>query len=284
MKHEVAMRGMEIVVILTCHNRRQKTEQCIRGLGEGNKGMAFRFVAVDDGSTDGTTRMLENLGEEHYNIEILHGNGELFYSQGMRKGMLHVIETGHKADYVMLVNDDVEFYDGVVPKLVCQSRQKGGAVIVGATSSRSGGLTYGGIKYRPGTIKYEMLGTDSANVPCDTFNGNCVLLPYGVFAALPVMDGFYQHIEGDFDYGLSCSKLGFPIFTSNFYVGVCERNSEKNTWSDISLPRIERLKKKEGPKGMPFKIWFYYLKKNFGLRQALLHSLTPYIKIIFKIR
>ena len=70
------------------------------------------------------------------------------------------------------------------------------------------------------------------------------------------------------------------MYVYDEYVGVCPYIDLKGGWSDTSLSRLERLKKKESIKGAPFKPWFYFLKKNFGWTQALLHGFTPYVRIM----
>ena len=51
-------------------------------------------------------------------------------------------------------------------------------------------------------------------------------------------------------------------------------------WLDNSLSRKERFKKKESIKGAPMKQWFYFLRKNFGLVEAVRGGITPYVRIL----
>ena len=75
-----------VLALFTCFNRREKTRQAVKALVEGNPEVTFSFVVVDDGSSDGTAEMLmtEDFGAQ---IQVLRGDGSLFYSGGMRKGM-----------------------------------------------------------------------------------------------------------------------------------------------------------------------------------------------------
>lgn len=87
---------------------------------------------------------------------------------------------------------------------------------------------------------------------------------------------------GDYDYGLEAKKRGIPIIVSDFFVGICMNNSPDGSWHDINLPRIERLKKKESPKGLPWQEWFYFINKHYNPLSACINSITPYIKILIK--
>lgn len=273
---------MQIHVIFTCHNRAEKTKKCIISLTEGNPSLLFRFIVVNDGSTDGTGEQLALLNGQYHCITEIRGDGSLFYSKGMRKGMDWLNRSGEKSDYVLLVNDDVDFAPGAVEKLIAESRQKKDAIIVGATHDDNGHFSYGGAKYKPGTVDCKVMTCEQSDIPCSTFNANCVLIPWELYAAVEPMDGTYVHSMGDYDYGLSLSRAGAMIYTSSFYVGQCNRNPIKGTWYDTSLPRWERLKKKETPRGLPLGSWLHYLYKNFGLKQAVLHGFTPYLKILLR--
>ncbi|MBQ9437917.1 MAG: glycosyltransferase family 2 protein, partial [Lachnospiraceae bacterium] len=152
-------------------------------------------------------------------------------------------------------------------------------VIVGPVCSHSGEMSYGGIRKKSDFLaKFEMV-QPHASGRIDTFNGNCVLLPLSLLARFGTPDPEYVHSMADFDYGFAFSKAGVPIYQCKGFVGECEDNPVKGSWRDKSLSIKERLRKKENPKGLPAKDWFYFVKKNYGLMPALYHTLTPYIRI-----
>lgn len=263
-----------VTVILTCHNRKDYTERCIRSLSGSSA--AVSYVIVDDGSTDGTAEMLERLNGE-FPIQVVTGNGSLFWSGGMHAGIEYAKEKMPKTQYYLLVNDDVVCAADAVQRTIKSSIEYDNAVVAGVTVGSSGEMTYGGVCYKPRGIEYELAGL---NERCDTFNCNFVLLPQIVFSKIDNFDIHYTHAMADFDYGLQIKKAGFPIITSDRPIGICERNKKGGTWLDTSLGRRERLRLKESPKGLPGKEWYYFLKKNFGLKTAMLRSVTPYVKIL----
>ena len=67
---------MEILVIFTCFNRKEKTLKCINSLRTNNAEYNFTFVVADDGSSDGTYEALVGMP----NIYIIRGCGQWFYS------------------------------------------------------------------------------------------------------------------------------------------------------------------------------------------------------------
>lgn len=270
---------MNILTIFTCYNRRNKTQNCIETITACNPKCAFTFVVADDGSNDGTYEMLCEMQSE-YKIYVVRGSGNWFYSGGMNAGMEYSLRNlSREFNYTLMINDDVEFLCNGVQNMIEQSVVQDNAVIVGAMRDNVGNLSYGAVKYISG-YKYRKLNLSEWKVPADTFNANCVLIPYSAFERVGTMDPFYRHSLGDFDYGLILKRDGNKIFQSKQFVGVCNNNSNKNSWTDSKLGIIERIRKKESIKGAPAKQWFYFLKKNFGVGLAIRGVITPYVRIL----
>ncbi len=273
----------KITVIFTCFNRCEKTISCIKSLNYSNDKSEINFIAVDDNSSDATSEEIGKLSGQGVMITLIKGTGSLYYSGGMRLGISYALENTD-SDYYLIINDDVEFKDGIIDAMAeyHKSLYKEGktGVLVGCTSDKEGKLSYGAIRYKNG-IKYDQIGIDDRK-NCDTFNANCVLIPHDIFKSVPNIDEKYIHSLGDFDYGFSISKRGFLIKTYDKYVGICIDNPMQGGWYDKSLGIRERIRAKENVKGAPFGPWFHYLNKNFGLTAAILHSFTPYLRIILR--
>lgn len=270
---------MKVLTIFTCYNRKKKTQKCIETITSGNLKCTFAFVIADDGSDDGTFEMLNKI-KSTYDIHIVQGSGNWFYSGGMNAGMDYALKNlSHDYDYMLMINDDVEFLHNGVQNMIEQSIAQDDAVIVGAMRDNAGNLSYGAVKYIYG-YKYRKINLSEWKVAADTFNANCVLIPYSAFERIGAIDPFYRHSLGDFDYGLALKRDGNKIFQSKQFVGVCNNNSNKNSWTDSSLGIIERLRKKESIKGAPAKQWFYFLKKNFGVSLAIRGTIAPFLRIL----
>lgn len=263
---------MRILAIFTCYNRKELTERSMKLLGE-NKDVVFDYVVVNDGSTDGTAEML---AAQPYQVDVLNGDGGLFWNRGMYMAIEHAKKKYPDYEYYMLMNDDTKFVPGVFDEMLPQFRKD--TVLIGAIRGENGELSYGGIKYVKG-IKYKKYGPEAQDVHFDTFNANCAIIPHDIFMQVGI-DPYYQHSIGDFDYGLQISKKGYDIRIYKEYVGECNDTNLAKTWQDETLPRIERIRLKESRKGLPFGDWFHFLRKNFGLGTAIVRSITPYVRII----
>lgn len=269
---------IKILGVFTCYNRKEKTKQCLESLIKDNPEIGFSFIAVDDSSRDGTLEMLL----QYPNVQVIHGNGNCFYSGGMRLGIEAAKQCCDTYDWVMLFNDDVEFFSKIIEKMVKYVPERK-EILVGATCDEKGNLSYGGVlqtsKFRP---SFQIVMSRKERVYCDTFNANCVLIPTEVFKFLPNIDEVYTHSFGDFDYGLVAHRLGISILVTDFFVGICCDNPLNGTWRDVMLSRRERLKKKESPKGLPRREWFHFVKKHYGILSAWWSNITPYIKILIQ--
>ena len=263
---------MKILAIFTCFNRRELTERSMQTLAK-NEQVQFDYMVVDDNSTDGTREMLQN---SPYEVDLVVGDGSLFWNGGMHKAIEYVKEHHPDYEYYMLMNDDTKFVEGIFDEMLPELKKD--TVMVGAICNEEGNLSYGGIKYIKG-IKYKKYGPERTDVSCDTFNANCVIIPHDIFMQVGI-DPFYQHSIGDFDYGLQISKKGYDIRIYSKYVGECNDTDLSLTWQNESLPKWERIKLKESRKGLPFKDWFHFLHKNFGLWTAIVRSITPYVRIL----
>ena len=267
-----------ILGLATCFNRKEKTVNAINALIKGNPSISFDFIIVDDGSTDGTSEALSDFN----NVTVIHGDGNLFYSGGMRKAISAAKTTDKHYDYCLMFNDDVRFYDHCIEYL---ADKRDDVVWVGPTCDEKSEHIYSGINRKSKFVpKYiHVMAETEDGIECETLNGNCVLIPWHIFMEVDNFPDIYRHSFGDYDYGFAITRKGYKIMVPKQFVGVCNDDTKKeNSWKDTSLSIKERIKKKESIKGLPFKEYFYYLHHNFNLGTAIVYSLTPYIKIICK--
>ena len=271
-----------VTVILTCFNRKEKTITCLKTLTELNPNIQFKFIIVDDASTDGTVEAINKLGLK---TKIIRGTGNLYWCGGMRVGIAHYLKSNPKdQDYCLLVNDDVQFKDRSIETMFDRLANRSDVVIVGATCDDRGNFTYG-LKCKEKWYKKNItkrIEPSEEEIVGETCNANCLLIPNAILKKVGNMDKAYTHSLGDYDLGFAMTRQGYKLVSSIDYVGVCNSNLIKGTWVDTSLSRKERLKKKESPKGSPAKEWWHFLVKNFGILSALKYSVIPYIKIMMK--
>ncbi|MDD3370052.1 MAG: glycosyltransferase family 2 protein [Lachnospiraceae bacterium] len=278
------MNTSKVFVVMTCFNRKEYTTKCIKTMAEGNPAIHFSFVVVDDASTDGTAEALFEMKQDiQLDIKVIRGNGNLFWNGGMHQGLEYVLNSQEEYDYCMLVNDDVVFTDHALERLIARQQSNPGSVVVGATQDGNDVMSYGGVKcLSKHRAKFSLMEPSAEIRECDTFNGNCVLIARDLLQQIGNVDPHYIHSMSDYDYGMHIRRIGIPIINSEDFVGICRDNDVDGSWRDPKIPRWDRVKRKESPKGLPFKDWFYFIYKNYGVLNAVYHSATPYLRILLK--
>ena len=259
-----------IAALLTCHNRREKTLGCLEALYANvlPEEVTLHVILVDDGSTDGTETAVR---ERFSDVYLIKGDGNLYWNGGMRLAFESAIHQGF--DYYLWLNDDTVLYKNTLGTLLetamtVMSQKERAAIIVGTTQAhQTGGATYGGLtrtsRWHP--FKYHLVSVTNAPVPCDTMNGNCVLIPDEIVKKIGNLDAAFIHTIGDIDYGLRARKAGFRIFIMPGYAGQCDRDSIANSLADKNLNLRERYKKLLGKKGLPLKSWYVFTKRHAGI-------------------
>jgi GT2 family glycosyltransferase len=273
-----------VAALLTSHNRRQVTTACLAALYSQKRldSVDLDVFLVDDASTDGTS---SEVAVEFPEVELIRGTGHLFWTGGMH--LAWSIALLREYDYYLWVNDDVSLAEDAVMRLLSTANEledEGHVSIVVASfrSAATGLHTYGGVNRRRGwhRLRFEPVIPDSDHpLPCETFNGNLVLVPRQAATAVGLLDVRFRHLMGDYDYGLRASRLDIRNFIAPGYFGYCERNGRAGTWMDTSLRPLERWRLTFGPKGRPLRQWLLFARRHGGVTWPL-PFLIPYAKVL----
>ena len=277
---------------MACHNRRDQTARSLRALFDQDLPKHVRFTAylADDGSTDGTA---EAVAREFPSVNLLMGDGTLYWNGAMRLAMDAARDRGY--DFFTWLNDDTVLVPNALAVMfdtyyrhqeACHGlkgrRQE--SIIVGSTKDPvTGGITYGGVVrsswWHP--VKFQQVPPSDKALPCDTMNGNFVLIPGRVVQAVGGLDPAFRHWAGDFDYGFRARRLGCAIWIAPGYLADCVRNRPDRSWDDGGLPFRERWRRALGPKGMPLWERKVYLRRHGGAFWVIFW-LGPYVKLFLK--
>lgn len=248
---------MKLAVLITCHNRREKTKDCLGKLYKQKlpENLEMAVFVCDDGSTDGTKEMI---GECFPRVHVVLGNGNLYWGGGMRMAWQEARSKGD-FDFFLWINDDIMLYDGALLELWKDYQQVGPhAIITGACQSAvTLEWTFGGRdekgpiipKSFPQEVRY--------------MNGNLVLIPALVDKVLDGIKSIYTHYLGDYDYGLRAKNAGFTCYTSSRFLASCEAESFQY-WADESLSLYERIKLIYHVKGLAVLEYSYYKSYHYG--------------------
>ena len=276
-----------IAALLTCHNRKQQTLDCLQKLFAQSIADKHDLdvILVDDGSSDGTSDAVKN---QFPKVEIIVGDGNLYWNGGMRVAFSRAMEQQY--DFYLFLNDDTMFYPNAVQSLLStyadvSAKSGQNAIVVGTTQDPDSGLpTYGGVVRKSWIqrLKFTLVPTSDKPLECETMNCNCVLVPKIITSDIGNLNAAFIHAMGDFDYGLRARKAGYAVWIMPGYAGTCPKNSDDGSFRDSSLPILNRIKKMRSVKGLPPREWTIFARSHAG-PFWFVYAFSPYFRVIASI-
>lgn len=278
----------KIAIIVTVRNRKNITKLGIESIINANKNKYdLYFYITDDGSTDGTDTMLEELKEKNKNYKfiITKADGNQYWCGGMRISYGKALKNDN-IDYYLWVNDDVEFFENFLEIIMneyksLENKYEKFLLVGPVKDKKTGEVTYSAYNINSKKIYRYFKNSMEPNFKiqeCNLISGNCMLINKKTAKYVGNIDNRFIHSLGDWMFGLNLIELGGKCFLASKYVGYCTRNSKKNTWQDESLSPIKRIKLKHNIKFHPPQLYIIFLKKLFK-RKWLAYFIFQYTKI-----
>lgn len=262
---------IKTAVILTVFNRREVTLKGLRTLYRAFEELQneqpyesyhFDIYMTDDGCSDGTADAVKG---EFPDVHIIQGDGNLYWSGGMRKAWQTAIHSSEKYDFYLWFNDDAELYENaLVIMFDSHSYSDKKSIISGAFCDSKGNASYGGRDR-----KSNILTPHNVLRPIFLMNGNLVLIPNTIVESVGIIDKVFTHSFGDWDYGCRVLENGFGVFLSAEYVGKTERHdNDIEPFLDPKYSLGKRMSLLYSNKHSAIKS-FIFCKRHFGIVKAL---------------
>lgn len=282
-----------ISVLLTCHNRKDKTIACLSSLfTQTLSEIDLKVWIVDDGSQDGTA---DAIRLQFPQVTVISGTGKLYWTGGMRLCWLHALEK--PADFYLWLNDDVMLHGNALMRLLAcydsldKCAPKVGAVIGSMQDPSTKQPTYGGrlakSRILPMSTSNILIPRDEA-ISCDYVNGNFCLIPQVAVDAIGIFSEKFSHKMGDFDYSFRLSRAGFKMYVAPGFYGDCSAHPVTGSIKDPQIPLNIRQKMLANPAIYPpLTEWLYFLRKYGGpfwpllCLKAIVGRLMPTLWLIF---
>ena len=276
----------QVAVLLTCHNRVNKTISCLRSLYEAydrfvereGQIISMKIFLTDDGCTDHTASEVEHTFAGK-NITIIQGDGSLYWAGGMRKAWREALQENSRWDYFLLLNDDTDLlenlFDELRNALDYSSHEFGKAgLISGVTTAKTDEhlITYGGSVWinKLAAIQ-QRVEPQGVPVECDMATANILLVPMTVVDKIGIFYDGYTHAHADYDYSICAKKAGFPVLITARACGRCDvdHRDEKSERAYILGMTFSQRKAFFSNPVHSSKDYLCYIRRNAPLRYPL---------------
>jgi GT2 family glycosyltransferase len=276
---------IKIAILMTCYNRKDTTIKCLSRLRNQmniNKYKIDLFV-VDDASQDGTSEAILNIFP---NATIIVGDGNLFWSGGMRVAFLASLQNNY--DYFLWLNDDSMLNYNALNKLVetsinVRDKINNDVILAGSLADpKNNFVTYGGKRFNPlHPKKLITIQPIEEAKQCDVVNGNCVLITNRIAQAVGNLSPEFRHAGADYDYCLRAKKLGFSSWIAPGYIGTCPENPiKKNIGKYDIFTKFKLLSLSNDAIEMRIKDSLLFIQK-YGKQRPLTYFLNMAYGIFF---
>lgn len=250
---------MKLAILITCYNRKAKTLRCLDSiqstLSPWRDKIDAKVFLTDDGCTDGTADAVLERGYV-FPVEILKGNGKLFWNGGMINSWKAAMWDLGRDGYLW-INDDItvlpEFWgDLLAAEEYCARTYGKGGILVGSTMDAvTGEFTYGGFRYvNKFTLVDEFVKPDGEHFQeCEAAHGNITYVDVEVVDNIGIFYKGYEHGGSDHDYTYRAHKAGFPVLVLPHFSASCENDHIGKTRGHAVLPLRQRMKLFFSPRG-----------------------------------
>ena len=190
-------------IIIPVHNRRETTLACLRHLRDTGDLGRCHVIVVDDGSSDHTGEAVQS---EFPHVEILRGDGNLWWTGAVALGMRHANLAA--VDTICWLNDDCLPVAGALDALFAEANMAPGQVVAAACyNAETRELVPNAFLGRE-----RVMPSAAGKSRADGLSGFCVALPRAVWTAIGLPDaGQFPHYFGDNAYTLIAARAGFPV-------------------------------------------------------------------------
>jgi len=126
-----------IYILLPVYNEEAHIQKLVESIAGVLSGRDYKIIAVDDGSSDRTVQILQNLNKG--NIQILRHNVNLSIGAVYSTGISHILDEALDSDVLVLMEADLTSPAEMIVKLEEELVQKNKDIVIGSRFLKQGG-------------------------------------------------------------------------------------------------------------------------------------------------
>lgn len=205
-----------IYIVTPVYNRREFTRGYLQALGSQTV-QNFKTIIVDDGSTDGTSEMIE---QEFPDVILLKEvGGDLWWTAATNIGVKYALAQSD-VDYIMTLNDDTLPNIDYIEKMILHSKEHPDALLGAFTiDANTGENVYGGhiinwpICANESLLKTKNIQKFEGLYEVNVYPGRGLLIPKKVFEDIGFYDAKnFPQTVADLDFTARAKNFGYKIY------------------------------------------------------------------------
>lgn len=289
--------SLNIAAILTCHNRKAKTLSSLESVFSAlnaynltsNNNIELEFYITDDACSDGTAEAIKKCFPNK-KINIIQGDGTLFWAGGMRVAWNVALRNDKSYDFFLLMNDDTTVMDNVFHELLnahsyALSNYGKPGIYSGITCDKANpdNITYSGDTFNSNAkAKWTRLGPTGTPQIVDQTNANILLVSPEVVKSIGIFHDGYIHSCADYDYCMETKRHGYVALITANTCGYCQYDhisDGEETLRLIDMTLKERIKYVYAPTHSDHD-YLLFVKRNIP-RKYIVSWILRKIRMIF---
>lgn len=201
-----------VVITIPTHNRWGEARVALARLAQSDY-RNFEVVLVDDGCTDGTSELC---AAEFPDVQILNGDGNLWWSGAINKGVEYALD--HGADAIIWLNDDNHVEPRTLSQMVESFKRSGERSVICArvksTLTNADEWVGGPQTWHPDYGTWTLPDLSAEEIPAKhPPGGRGVLIPAECFRELGFVDAqAFPQCWADHDFHYRAMKAGYRYF------------------------------------------------------------------------
>lgn len=217
---------MTVYCLIPVHNRLDCTKVVLRCLKDQDF-RDVRIVVVDDGSSDGTA---DHIRQHPPDVELIPGDGSLWWSGAMAKGLAAILPRAKEGDFVLFLNSDAHFTSDYIRTLVnvsqAHSRVVVGSIVMDAEHPEQ--ILSIGPRIRYGRVLIEEVYSSNDTetmsdsvavlpevIEMDALSGRGTLYPVEILQRIgTIRSRWLPHYLADYEIAVRARRAGIPTLVS----------------------------------------------------------------------
>lgn len=263
---------MTVHAVIPVFNRLALTQLLVTCLRRQILSQPLRIVVVDDGSSDGTAEWLATQDD----IEVLSGDGSLFWGGAVDLAVRHLEANAYAEDWVLLMNNDTTVAEDFVQRLLDTAKSNAPAAVGCVIRDEAEPARVLSIGAR--VDAWRLLTSDlldeiapkqafDAALEVDALSGRGVLFPMaGLVAAGGMRPRVLPHYLADYEVSLRVRKSGWRLLVST---AVAVYSSDDYGSTRRALSWRDKLLSVRSPLYLPALLVFWWEASNWLQRLTL---------------